>query len=176
MHQKIQKTKQSLLNALCSLMKKQPLKEITVAQLCRQAQINRTTFYKYYAVPMDVITEYVNELSAQIFSQTSKLKNLAPREQIYATIMASCQACLNNRQIMQMHVIFGNDFPDIIVKLLNAQRSHSLQNHSMIYFISGGVSALLTQWIIQDYPQSPEEVAALLTDYIIRLRGDNEPV
>lgn len=169
MHQKIQNTKRALLDALCHLMKTHPAKEITVAQLCRQANINRTTFYKYYAVPMDVLTEYVTDLSAQIFAKTAETQNQPPRAQIYETILASCRVCLDNRQIVQLYVMFSDGFPDIMEKLLNKMARHSMKNNSVTYFISGGVSAVLAQWVMQGYCLPPEEIAGILADYIVRL-------
>ena len=48
MDRRIINTKKKLTNTLLTLMNNKPLKEITVLELCKEANINRTTFYKYY--------------------------------------------------------------------------------------------------------------------------------
>ena len=51
-----------LKNALVELLETKPINKITVYELCRSAQINRSTFYKYYGEPHDILNEIVNEL------------------------------------------------------------------------------------------------------------------
>ena len=48
MDARILNTKKKVTNTLLVLLKKQHLEDITVLELCEKADINRTTFYKYY--------------------------------------------------------------------------------------------------------------------------------
>ena len=56
------KTRQTIRNALSSLMSERELSDITITALCERAQINRKTFYRHYRAISDVITEFENEL------------------------------------------------------------------------------------------------------------------
>lgn len=56
------KTRQTIRNALSSLLSEQELPDITITALCLRAQINRKTFYRHYRSISDVITEFENEL------------------------------------------------------------------------------------------------------------------
>ena len=47
MNPRLAKTKESLLEALIRMLEEVPLESITVSDLCKEAGINRTTFYKY---------------------------------------------------------------------------------------------------------------------------------
>ena len=70
MDKRIINTKKKLTNSLLALLSKEKLQDITVLELCQKAQINRTTFYKYYKDVNDLVTKIedslINELSKNI--------------------------------------------------------------------------------------------------------------
>ena len=45
---RIEKTRQSIVNAFIALRSRKPLEKITVKELCEKAQINKSTFYFHY--------------------------------------------------------------------------------------------------------------------------------
>ena len=56
-NQRIRLTKTLLKNALLALLEKKPIERIAVSEICAQAQVNRTTFYKYYGSQYDLLAE-----------------------------------------------------------------------------------------------------------------------
>lgn len=56
---RIIKTQESLRHALLVLLKTKPLESITIAELCRLAQINRGTFYLHYKDVHGVFKHYL---------------------------------------------------------------------------------------------------------------------
>ncbi|MCT2534683.1 TetR/AcrR family transcriptional regulator [Aquibacillus koreensis] len=57
---RIIKTKESLRHALISLLKTKSIETISIAELCRLAQINRGTFYLHYKDVHEVFKEYLD--------------------------------------------------------------------------------------------------------------------
>ena len=55
---RILKTKNKLYKAFISLIDKERIKDITVLELCKEAKVNRTTFYKYYLDVDDFTNKY----------------------------------------------------------------------------------------------------------------------
>jgi AcrR family transcriptional regulator len=53
------KTLESLRHALLALLKEKPLEAISVAELCRSAQINRGTFYSHYKDVHELFKNYL---------------------------------------------------------------------------------------------------------------------
>lgn len=47
-------TKRLIAKSLIELIKTKPVDQISVSELCRQADINRATFYRYYTMPKDI--------------------------------------------------------------------------------------------------------------------------
>jgi AcrR family transcriptional regulator len=63
---RVQKTKQSIHLALTSLLKIKPLTHIKVTELCREAKINRGTFYFHYQEVGDVFKEFFEEMMVDL--------------------------------------------------------------------------------------------------------------
>ncbi|MBP0984303.1 MAG: TetR/AcrR family transcriptional regulator [Oscillospiraceae bacterium] len=59
---RVVKTRQTIRNALISLMSEKELQDITISELSARAQINRKTFYRHYRAISDVVTEFEDEL------------------------------------------------------------------------------------------------------------------
>lgn len=57
-----------LKEALIQLLLEKPLEKITIIELCNQAQINRTTFYKHYGSQYDLL----NDIESDIFAELEK--------------------------------------------------------------------------------------------------------
>lgn len=68
------KTRQTIRNALISLLSEKELSDITISELSARAQVNRKTFYRHYRSISDVITEFENELLSD-FSDILKTSN-----------------------------------------------------------------------------------------------------
>ena len=45
---RIVKSKESLMSALIGLMGKKKLEELTISEICQEADVNRNTFYSHY--------------------------------------------------------------------------------------------------------------------------------
>lgn len=56
------KTKTALNEALLSMLKEMPLPSISVTAICREARINRGTFYMHYGKVEDLFEEYFKQI------------------------------------------------------------------------------------------------------------------
>ena len=61
-NQRITLTKRLLKEGLFRLLKTKELNKINVSELCKEAGINRATFYKYYTAPQDVLKDVENDI------------------------------------------------------------------------------------------------------------------
>lgn len=159
MNAKIVKTKQALLDALTRLLSHFRLDEISVSQLCKEAGINRTTFYKYYAIPMDVLTENVDEILNEILYR----KDIPQRElPDYMTLI--CQTIYRNRELMSVYMRSGGDLMHLFHKSILRHTGHlGFFLEPGLNFVAGGTLSLLMTWMVCDYLQTPEEMAQILT-------------
>ena len=72
MDKRIVNTKERITDRFMKLLKTTALDKITVTQICRRANINRATFYKYYDNPYNLLgkieSEYINLFEMRRFS------------------------------------------------------------------------------------------------------------
>ena len=72
-----EKTKKIIKNTFAELIKEnQALKKITVSELVKRADINRSTFYNHYGSIYDVAEELEAEIIKVLFENTQKLNSL----------------------------------------------------------------------------------------------------
>ena len=68
---RVQKTRNNIHQVFFKLLKEKPISRITVSEICQQCQINRSTFYKHYADPYDLLEKQKNPFS-HIWKKNSK--------------------------------------------------------------------------------------------------------
>ena len=59
---RVKLTKKMVFEAFLSILKNKPIAKITVKEICTAADINRTTFYKYYKDTYDLLEQIEDEL------------------------------------------------------------------------------------------------------------------
>ena len=115
--QRVRLTKSLLKGALTDLLKEKDLVKISVRELCDIAQINRTTFYKYYGSQFDLFSEMEEDLFIEIEKNLVVSANMDPGiiRQRFINLLIYFQ---NNREFCQILINTNtdNNFPE---KLLN---------------------------------------------------------
>lgn len=64
---RIIKTKQALHAALLTLLSQKPLEQISIAEICREAKVNRGTFYLHYEQKEGLFEEYFQEIMEDLY-------------------------------------------------------------------------------------------------------------
>ncbi len=64
---RVVKTKQTLHNALLTLLSDKPLENISIAEICRVAKVNRGTFYLHYEQKEKLFEEYFQEIVEDLY-------------------------------------------------------------------------------------------------------------
>lgn len=65
-NQRIRLSKLILKKSLIKLLEQKDINKITVSEICKHAQINRSTFYKYYGSQYDLMYDIENEILVHI--------------------------------------------------------------------------------------------------------------
>ena len=169
----IRLTKKLLKEALVRLLKHEPIEKITVYQLCKEAEINRTTFYKYYGSPIDLMndiqSEFINELEKSLLE-----KNRPVSLQMILTYIdthrETCKALLRSA--------FDNGFFEEIISLslitknLDEQISPRYSGYKKEYvkeFVIYGTYSIISKWLNSEKPESPERIAAIIFEIIEKI-------
>lgn len=167
-NQRIRITKSMLKNALLDLLTNQPIGKITVYSLCEKAEINRTTFYKYYGSPYELLdeieTDYFRELEHCLTENNEKGGNGL------ASALLFLEGEQKNWRVL-INTIHDEEFAQrlfnlpVIRRLLDQSiddASLESQRDYIRLFICHGGYAIIRQWLNKNNREKPEEIAALI--------------
>ena len=145
MNRKIQMTKKLIRLALFECLKEKDINKITISSLCEKADINRSTFYKYYGSQYDVIKEMEQEVIQLINEQL----NDQPKETSFIQLL---QFLKSNKETIKIffECNVDNEFPKQVLALdsINNQLEQVSQNDPYIKnYILFGSLATIQQWI-----------------------------
>jgi len=171
-NRRVRMTKKILQESLLELLKTQDIHEISIRALCEKADLNRSTFYKYYGSQYDLLQEMENELLERIEQDLSNF-----------TTASSCKECLTkllsfaNEHVEFSRLLFSaNIDPNLPKKMLGlpsiynaldlaTQNTSAEETQYMQDFFFYGGYQIIKRWISKENRESPEKLAGILTKF-----------
>ena len=175
-------SKRVIREALYSLMREKPLNKITVTEICRLADVNRSTFYAYYTDIDQLHTSIIKSFYAmQRAYMNAVLKYLEDKGDITALPVADFRVIalmyleqVRDNKDLYKFIFNGNSMPQIMSSFYSVffrelrkkvpPEMHEHFRHSF-WFASGGTSQTLTTWLDGDCAEPPESLARYLAYY-----------
>lgn len=171
-NQRIAISKRMLQESLLRLLQTKELSEIRITELCREAGINRTTFYKYYSTPQDVLADIVMGLIREMKMLYPPVQTL---EEVKGCLVRICKYIYERADLIRLFIrsnvdveianaiseinhYFGEDRESF--GALKDADDDSLEMTAA--FIGGGSYFLIRKWLLEDIRKTPEEVAELI--------------
>jgi AcrR family transcriptional regulator len=167
-------TKDILRKSLLELMKKKPIEEVTITDICKMADINRGTFYNHYATPYDLLLEMQNELYEKIASSIERTP-VSEGGIIFEEILTLIAKDSDLFQVL----LSNNGDKDFIKKLIAIGQNkiniewkseHNISDTEKIglayTFIAGGCARVTEDWISGEIKKTPRQIAELVNQII----------
>lgn len=170
-NQRITLSKRLLKESLLHLLKKKHINDISVSELCQQAEINRTTFYRHYQIPHDVLLEIEYDF-IQTYYQSPIIDNTFDLEK---RIFHMCNFIYDNKDMVKLflHNYTNSDILFLFQKFFSDHMSHrdilykgqpidekTLQLLTSFWIY--GIHGLTSQWILNDIPKTSEEMTEMI--------------
>ena len=167
MNQRIMLTKKLLKTSLTNMLQTQNIYRISIRELCENAGINRSTFYKYYGSQFDLLSEMEQDLLVSIeevlAAQDDYSKNAIEQILIYLE---------NDIEFIRL-LINSNVDPEFpkklfslppIQRMLNELMAKIPEEESDYYnrFLLFGAYEVVRTWVNKESREKPEWLAALL--------------
>ncbi len=157
-------TKSVIREALFSLLQEKPLSKVTVTDICKLADINRSTFYSYYedvnalltSVQNDVFQDAVFTLAQDDWFE-KLLKLVDENRDLFTVLIGPHGDASFIRQLLYLGY-------DNSIRLWSKQYPDA-SNEEMDYlyaFISNGVIGIMENWVCDNYKESIEDVGKFL--------------
>lgn len=183
-NRKIQYTKQAIFDALIELLKKKPVEKISVTELCKIADINRTSFYKYYLDIYDLMEKTQNEFYDKIHQaaiqkcqlsddmkglpsqlRQGALKIMKKNHEFCQILLADHNNLFFNRLIKDSVSFLDTQYTSLIAeKSLRAEKTTAFQSRMLYQYIVNGSVSIARYWVENGCQESIEEVDHILCE------------
>ncbi|MEN8907358.1 MAG: TetR/AcrR family transcriptional regulator [Clostridiales bacterium] len=175
-NQRTRLSKRLLKESLIELLKNKDILKLSIREICETAEINRTTFYKYYGSQFDLLKDIENDIFEQIGKKlelTDDKGNSLLRKRL-VNILIYFQDNLEICRIL-LNTNIDEEFPEKLFKIpaIRSNLNKHLANGNLtkdeveyiIEFIIKGGFSIVKKWLNKEKRESPQE----LSDFIIQL-------
>lgn len=171
-NQRIALTKRLLKESLIRLMDTKSVQNITVSELCEEAEINRTTFYNHYGCPTDVLrdieVDIIDDL-AQIWEEKCAGKPCAFNE--FSEML--CAYFQEHKETAKRFFRDNSANSEFASHIFSASHTQAIYAQAfadtdedsqrlMTTFLYNGSYHMIRQWILEDIPKTPKEMGDLI--------------
>lgn len=174
-NQRIALTRRLLQEGLLRLLAQEKLEDISVTALCKEAGINRATFYNHYASPNALLNEMEHQLVSelkQFCGHSESLEDVTNRfEQICIRLKEKANLV---RILVRYHA--DQDLEDIVIQLAQYYSNNRLDllgtkmdadtTHLVSTFLYSGCYIMIQEWLLRDMQKTPREIAELALSII----------
>ena len=169
-NRRVRMTKKLIKDAYLELLETNPSEKISVTDICRKADVNRSTFYMYYEDPITLRQDIENDLMEQI-PVLSKMPSEITSDEQFVAILESFFTYIKDNDRMFRILITQSDNRVFNRRLIAAvlrkyhvesQSGNPLLTKYEYVFIISGVIGLLGAWMEGNYPISARKFSEMV--------------
>ena len=167
-------TKQLLKNALIELLKEKDIYRISIRELCERANVNRSTFYKYYGSQFDLLAEMEDHMVEVVSNTISSTitETVSSTSDVEQCVLTVCRYIEENLEITRILINNNVDssFAKKIFQQTNIQESiirsfspyYPEEDLEYIYsYVTSGCFQIIRIWINKENREPAEKIAQL---------------
>lgn len=168
---RIKVTKMLIKKSFTELLKKKPIQNITIRELCENAGINRGTFYTHYTDIYDLLQQMEDEILVEfekalqpLLESTNDFNPVEIINEIFIVIKDNSDMC--------SIILSDNGDKSFATKLINLGREKCIETYLKYFkkatpkqieyfyvFVSSGCIGILRKWIEDGLIASSDEIA-----------------
>lgn len=159
-----QRTVSALRAALRGLLRDRPLDEITVADLCRAADVRRTTFYTHFVTVPELLTDMLtSEIDEQLgLAETATMTLAELADGFQRTLVNAFEVVADHRELFRaglsattssslrqaLLIMFEQRMAVAIAIWKSHDAADNIDEEVATVFAAGGLTAMLTGWAL----------------------------
>lgn len=169
--------------AFLELLEQKDFAFITVKEICKKAEVNRSTFYLHYETIDDllsesmdlIIKEFVNHMNEEPGEFIQKIKT-CPLEELYLIIPSYLTPYLNyikdhqrlfrtvieNASTLRMDTAYTKMYYHIFSPILKRFGVPEQDQKYLMSFYIHGMNAIITEWLKTDCKDSVEHISSVI--------------
>ncbi|MBU1144736.1 MAG: TetR/AcrR family transcriptional regulator C-terminal domain-containing protein [Firmicutes bacterium] len=169
-NQRVRITKMMLKSSLVDLMKTKSIFKISIKEICEKAEMNRSTFYKYYNTEFDLLKDIENEYLLTIETYISQINN----ENVLTKLL---EYVIDNIEVFKLFLneIPENSFFEKLIEMclenmayqkviIKDERKNS--NEYLYKFIIFGSLSVVKNWISKENRELPSEMNDIMMNIL----------
>ena len=159
-NKRAQRTKSLIKKTVLSLLQQKKVDAITVTEVCQKADVNRTTFYRYYT---DVYM-CVDTIEMEFLESIDIPQNISP----IGALERLLEGFYQHPQISNLVFVEGNTR---LLDKMHSTTEHSFEhpNSSSAYqetYIMLGMQGILKQWVKGGMKETPAQLTKIITKIV----------
>lgn len=156
-------TRMIIKEAFLTLLGNKSLEEITIKELCLEANINRATFYRNYNDIYDLFEQIERELMLEAFPTGFKSYDITQLLEVIYRNQVFYREFFNNHLQSSFIQNITNEMKEDFSNSLKEKHVYDEQNYNFrFYFALHGATGLLIEWLSDGCPSPPKEFSTLL--------------
>ena len=170
-NQRFKGTEQTIRNAFLELLGEQSLDRVTVGDICKKANVNRSTFYAHHDSAASLLEKMDADMSRQLTELFKAAENeegpyhdryLMPYLLFLQEHKAFYRAYFRNSETYNFkHDLLSFARMAILHRLKNISEDPERVELTLTYY-TAGIYALIREWVMRDSALSPAELADVL--------------
>ena len=180
--------------ALISLLGEKSFEYITVSEICKRAEVNRSTFYLHYENTVDLLNEtarfllddFMTCFDVDIKSITKKIKESPPDELVFISdeyLHPYLKYVKNNKCVFStvllhsasfgFNEIFHRLYENIFNPVLERYNYPIADRKYAMMFYLNGITAVVIEWLKDGCEKTIEEISQIIYGCIFGLKDEN---
>lgn len=172
MDRRVKYTKKIIKDTFLDLLSKKDITKITVSEICKIADINRATFYRYYVDVFNLLDSIEDEFVKEL--KKAYQPNFNEKKTIYGFSKAMLTVFLENKELVKIlfntnnNLHFLNDVLEVAFDRCKERWEKDLPELSqedMEYaaiFIFNGALGVLNFWVKNDFDKNIDEISEII--------------
>lgn len=184
MSQVTERTKKAIIVAMISLLEKKPFDKVTVGDICNEAQINHSTFYRYFNDKFALLHAVFEYLLDELISETNStetiitqiadfigknndfMRHISPQFQTRANLYPEFRLILKDI-VTRKYENSENATDDPLIKMIKESHTPEL----MISFIVGALVGVVEYLEDNDFKIPKDEFTTFTEDFFRKWVG-----
>lgn len=184
MDRRQEKTKQAILQALIKLIDQKGLDQVSVSDLCQQANINRSTFYLHYKNMEDLLlsveADFIREITDAIQDLETEdlIYNSQALTQLFTRILESIEknsdliiTLMSPTTSPRTRLTIEQAIENIIIDRMNTaiiseatQEELSVSKTYIAVTISSLFTGIVAEWLLSGKKESPQDLGQFISE------------
>lgn len=169
-NRRVRMTKKLIKDAYLELLESSPSEKISVTDICKAADVNRSTFYMYYEDTIALRQDIENEVIDQIPVLSDMPTEITTDKQFVDILERFFSYIAANKRMFRILILqsdnraFNRRLIDAVLEKYRIEsNAHSklLAKYEYVFIVSG-VIGLLGSWIEEDFPVSAKKFSELV--------------